>query len=339
MPVEHLDEAVEVLEQLPREAALADAGDADDRDQPRAPLACRGVIQVAQELELGVATDEWRLDAGLPTHAAHAGDDPNGAPGSDGQLLALDCVVAGSLEGDATAGRLVGRLADEHGPGLRYRLEPRCRVDQVAGDHALPLRAEGHGRLPGQRRSAGRQPADAADADGGHRLDQVHGRPNCTLGIILVGDRRTPDRHDRVADELLDRAAVALDDLARRREVAREELTDILGVPVLGCGGEANEVGEEDRDEASFGLRRGSQGHAAAGTVGLAVAPGVPAPIVAPHSPQNRSVGWLAWPQAGQTMDRRAPHCPQNLRSASFSWPQAVQFTGADGSFDARPGA
>ena len=36
------------------------------------------------------------------------------------------------------------------------------------------------------------------------------------LGIVLVRDRRAEDRHHRVADELLDRAAAALD-LARRR--------------------------------------------------------------------------------------------------------------------------
>ena len=41
------------------------------------------------------------------------------------------------------------------------------------------------------------------------------------LGVVLVRDRRAPDGHDRVADELLDRAAVALDDLARQVEVAR----------------------------------------------------------------------------------------------------------------------
>ena len=50
-----------------------------------------------------------------------------------------------------------------------------------------------------------------------HQLERGAHRP---LGVILVGDRRAPDRHDRVADELLDGAAVALDDLARELEVA-----------------------------------------------------------------------------------------------------------------------
>ena len=42
-------------------------------------------------------------------------------------------------------------------------------------------------------------------------VDELERRTDRALGVVLVGDRRAPDRHDRVADELLDRAAVALD--------------------------------------------------------------------------------------------------------------------------------
>ena len=73
------------------------------------------------------------------------------------------------------------------------------------------------------------------------------------LGVVLLGDRRAPDRHHGVADELLDRAAVALDQRARRLEVAREQLPHLLGVAALRQRREADEVGEQDRDEPALG--------------------------------------------------------------------------------------
>src|SRR5437870_5433211 len=88
-------------------------------------------------------------------------------------------------------------------------------------------------------------------------VDQVERRPYCPLGVVLVRRRRPPDRHHCVADELLDRAAVPLDQLAAGLEVAREQLSRVLGVARLGERGEPDEVGEENRDEASLGDRRG----------------------------------------------------------------------------------
>ena len=50
------------------------------------------------------------------------------------------------------------------------------------------------------------------------------------LGVVLAGDRGAPDGHHRIADELLDRAAVLADDVAREVEVAGEGLAHVLGV-------------------------------------------------------------------------------------------------------------
>ena len=44
-----------------------------------------------------------------------------------------------------------------------------------------------------------------------HGVDQLERGADGALGVVLVRDRRAPDRHDRVADELLDGAAVPLD--------------------------------------------------------------------------------------------------------------------------------
>ena len=66
--------------------------------------------------------------------------------------------------------------------------------------------------------------------------DEVERGPDRALGVVLVRDRRPPDRHDRVADELLDRAAVALDQPLAGLEVAGEQLADLLGVAGLRRG-------------------------------------------------------------------------------------------------------
>ena len=70
--------------------------------------------------------------------------------------------------------------------------------------------------------------------------------------VVLVRRRCTEQRHDCVPDELLDRAAVALELGADVLVVAAELVRDVLGVELLGARGEADEVGEEDRDDLSL---------------------------------------------------------------------------------------
>ena len=69
-------------------------------------------------------------------------------------------------------------------------------------------------------------------------------------------DRRAEERHHRVADELLDRAAEALELVAQVRVVGREHRADVLGIELLGARREADEVGEEDGDDLAL-LARG----------------------------------------------------------------------------------
>ena len=95
-------------------------------------------------------------------------------------------------------------------------------------------------------------------AEGAHRGDDLETRAHRALRVVLVGGRRAPHRHHRVADELLDGPAVALDDVARPVEVAAKELADLLRVAPLGEGGESHEVDEEDRAQPP--LRRRGRG-------------------------------------------------------------------------------
>src|SRR5204863_9173847 len=62
-------------------------------------------------------------------------------------------------------------------------------------------------------------------------------------------ERRAEERHHGVADELLDRAAEALELVAQTLPVRREQPAHVLGVEPFRPRREPDEVGEENRDE------------------------------------------------------------------------------------------
>ena len=256
MPEDGVDHAVDVFQELPGKPALADAGLPGDRHESNASVAGRGVEQVLEEPQLGVAADERGLEAVLATAATALGHDPNGSPCRNWCGLALEVLLVDRLERDRDAGCALGGLPDKHRARGGCRLEPGRGVHEIAGHHPLADRAEGDRGLTGQDRAA-RLQARTQRVDG---VDELERRPDRALGVVLVGDRRAPQGHHRVADELLDDPTVALDDLAREIEIAGQELADVLGVATLGHRGEADEVGEEDAHEAAFG-----DAHVAAG--------------------------------------------------------------------------
>ena len=260
MPVHVLDEPVDVLQKLPREPALADPGLPGDGDEPDAPLPGRGVVEVLQEAQLVVASHERRLERLGATAATALGHDPQGAPRGHGRDLALQELLAGRLEHDRARGRVHRGLAREDHARRGRGLEPAGRVHHVPGDHALAHGTNGDGRLAGDDAGAGLD-GRPQPPDGG---EELQGGPDRSLGVVLVARRRSPDGHDRVPDELLDRAAVALDDPAGQLEVPRQEIPHLLGIAVLGERREAHEVCEEHRDEPALGDRGGG------GTAGLA---------------------------------------------------------------------
>ncbi len=251
MPPDVLDEAVEVLEELPGEAALADAGRAHDADEAQAALARRGMEVVLQLAELLVTPDERRLERLRPTDPAALGDHADRPPRRYRADLALEDLVGGGLEDDRAGRRTLRGLADQHGRWRRHALQPAGRVDQVAGDHALVRGAQRDRRF--SRQDAG--PDLDARRQAADRVDELEARANRPFGVVFTGDRCAPERHDRIADELLDGAAVASDDLADGLEIARLELTDILRVTTLGEAREADQVSEEDAHQPALGRR------------------------------------------------------------------------------------
>ena len=157
VPPDGLDEAVDVLLELPGEARLADAGDPDDREEVRLLLVGRAVEELLDEAQLAVAADERRLEPGGASLAAAVGDHAQRAPELGGLALALELVRARVLVGDRRLAGAPRRVADEHRARLGRRLDARRGVDEVARDHALALGAERDRRLAGEDAGADAQ--------------------------------------------------------------------------------------------------------------------------------------------------------------------------------------
>ena len=77
-------------------------------------------------------------------------------------------------------------------------------------------------------------------------------RPHCAQRVVLVCGRHAEDRHDGIADELLDRSPVVLDDCLHPSEVAREQLAERLGVDRLPQLGRPGHVAEQDGDRLAL---------------------------------------------------------------------------------------
>ena len=56
-------------------------------------------------------------------------------------------------------------------------------------------------------------------------LAHLDGGPDGAQGVVLVQHRDAENGHDRIADVLLNDAPMALDDLAHRIEVARQQVS------------------------------------------------------------------------------------------------------------------
>ena len=155
---------------------------------------------------------------------------------------------------DHVARRAVGRFADEHAVHRRGRLEARGGVDHVAGGHRLAQARVGVERDEGLAGVDGDPHLEAALGRGGADRERgAHG----PLGVVLVRDGGAEERHHRVADELLDRAAERLELAAQPLVVGAEDRLDVLRVERLRMGREADEVGEDDGDDLALAACHG----------------------------------------------------------------------------------
>ena len=140
--------------------------------------------------------------------------------------------------------------ADQHLACRRRLFEAGCHVDGIPGDERLALAADDD--LARVDADSGLEPVDR------HRLPHLPRRAHRAQRVVLVRNGNAEDSHHRVADELLDRAAVPLEDRAEVREVAAHARPKRLGIGRLAERGRSDEVAEENGDDlARLALRRG----------------------------------------------------------------------------------
>ena len=254
MPQIGVHQPVDVVEELAPQPGLADAGRAGDRDQPRSAPLDGAVEQLLEQAQVAVAPDERRLEHLLALASTDPSDHPRRPPQPQRLGLALDRVLAGVLVGDRGRGHVPRDFVDEHRPRVGGRLHARCRVDPVADDQSFAGILERR-HLPGGDPGSRPQPHGAElVAEHRDRVDDLERCPDGAFGVVLACDRRAPDRHHGVADELLDHAPVAVDDRSRRFEVVAEQLADVFGFARLRQRREPDQIDEQDRHQTQ--LRR-----------------------------------------------------------------------------------
>ena len=141
------------------------------------------------------------------------------------------------------------RLADQHLARLGRLLQPRRDVDGVTRRQPL---------LGARHDLAGVDADPAVDAELRERVPHLHRGPARAQRVVLVRRRHPEHGHHRVADELLDRAAVPLDDRLHPLEVARQQSAQRLRIRPLAQRRRTGDVAEEHRDDLANFPRRSS---------------------------------------------------------------------------------
>src|SRR5262249_48657333 len=111
----------------------------------------------------------------------------------------------------------------------------------------------------------------------GRRVRSLARGPAASKGVVLLSLRAPKDGHNCIADELLHRSPVRLDDSLHASEVPGEECAHRLGVGRLAQSGRAGDVAEEDGDRLpllagwSGSLEGRAAGETEAGAFGVAL--------------------------------------------------------------------
>ena len=157
----------------------------------------------------------------------------------------------------------VGIGPDEDLTRFGVRLQAGSHVDSIAHDRVVFA-------APGPHATGVDEAGVDAKVDGeAHLSVPVEGHKSLLhlqrgsqgpFGVVLVGLRRAEKRHDLVAHELVNSAAIALDAGDQAVEAGGDQVAKGFGVELLGEGCEAGDIGEEDGDRARAHRRRRRRG-------------------------------------------------------------------------------
>ena len=223
-------------------------------------------------------------------NAGHVRPQPDEPVGDERLALALGVDGRRRLGVHEVGDGRVGRRAEQHLAGRGGLLEPGRDVDGVAGRELLV------GASPPPTMTSPVLIAGAGDdldavvalelgVQLAQRIADLGRRADGAKRVVLAHGRHAEHGHDRVADELLHRAAVALEHGLDGLEVAPHDAAEELGVEPLAERGRPGDVGEEDGDDLAR-LRLGASEARAAGGAEACIG-GVLAPAGrAGHAPE-----------------------------------------------------
>ena len=257
--------------ELSGEPTLANPGWAYDRDERGRPVLDRPLENRRQQGQLVLPADHRRVPAEGFAGARRRSADR--FPHRDRMVDPLDAHILETAVLHGMPGRAIRPITDDDRAWHGRRLQPGCDVDGVAGHVALVDAAVGREDISGvHRHSKGERCAD----DIGLAVIQLrhpglHGQrcPDGPLGIVVVRGGVAEDRDDGIADELLDRPAVALDLLGHGPEERLQDAPQLLGVEAGGELGRRREVREHDRHDPTLLQRLGRCGRRRARWRGL----------------------------------------------------------------------
>ena len=245
------DARVDRRERLGHEARLADPGLADDRDQlaarlRRAPLPARADLPSSR-------SRPTKRDS-CERSGAEQRDEPEG-----GHRLALPFSSSGRPAPTSTASRTSSSVGSpirtSPGAAACSRRAAMLTASPVASRSSVPVTT-----------SPVLTPIRPCDAELRQRVAHLDRRSAGAQRVVLVRRRDAEHRHHRVADELLHRAAVRLDDRLHPLEVARQQRPQRLRIRRLPQRRRADHVAEQHRHRLAdlARRRRGRERRAAA---------------------------------------------------------------------------
>ncbi len=175
--------------------------------------------------------------------------------GDDRRALPLELELLDGIGGHRIARETVRLLSDQDLSRGSRCLQPLRDVDRIprheglgvsriACDHLTGVYARPHRNL--EPECTLELLVEARDG-----VPQLDGGSYRSHRVVLVERRNAKDRHHGVADELLDGAAVTLEDCARLLEVPGHDAAHPLRILVLADAGRVDDIAEQHRDRLS----------------------------------------------------------------------------------------
>ena len=278
--------------ELADQTRLPDASRAEDGEQVAYALVDGLLESIGQQPALTLTADHRRIQA----RATGWRSAPSASSVSRYALERLDLALGQRLgrptrAHDSRTSRYVLRRSAPRRP--RRLLEPRGHVHRIALTKRWPPPASPATTspvlMPVRQLMDMPRSRSSSVAHGSSRVPDLGRGTDRPQRVVLVDGGNTKDGHHRVADVLLDRSAVALDDLPDLVEVARHHAPQRLGVDALAKAVEPT----ASMNMTVTVLRTSLAFVAAAGARAL------------PQLEQNRAPSSFSWPHRGQAITRR----------------------------------